>query len=236
MPLYSCVDAVYDVTRLESPHARKELQRPCFDACCLFLLLLPMVEADLRRPWLSTVLATGASVDFVFGVSAVRISKTGARTIGRPADATNAYVRLDRTISHPNDEPEQSCKVPHKLGLSKHLFVSLISSRKRRASHLDALEATGLTLGVRWFSRKRSNHGRRFSIYCGRTGSYWIRRERKNFRANDQAQDAPPRSLSRCRGSSPPCSLRTKQGESGRRSFTRSRAMSFPREGRRRAN
>ena len=128
-----------------------------------------MLEADLSREWSKTLLATDASSVFGFGVSAAHVTTETARTMGRLADSTGAYVRLDRTHAHPDDEPERPRKgTPHKLGLSKHSFVSGISARKRHAAHSGALEATGLSMGVRWFLRKRTNHNKRLVILLTR--------------------------------------------------------------------
>ena len=164
-PLYSCFDTVYDFTRLEGPDVARNLPESCMHECLLFTCLLPMLEADLRRDWSTTLLATDASVNFGFGVSAAHISTAEARTIGWLADSTGAYVRLDRSVPHPDDEAERPRKgIAHHLGLSKHSFTSIISSRKRHKAHSGALEATGLSMGVRWFLRKRSNHCKRLPI------------------------------------------------------------------------
>ena len=49
-------------------------------------------------------------------------------------------------------------------GVSKHSFVSEISVRKRHVSQSGALEATGLSMGSRWYLRERSNHKKRLTV------------------------------------------------------------------------
>ena len=130
----------------------------CIAECLLFIALMPMLEADMQREWSETLLASDASVNFGFGVLAAQVSVDTARAVGRLADATGAYVRLNRDCPNPDDEPERPRRgIPHELGFSKHSFVSVISARKKHAAHSGALEATGLSMGVRWFLRKRSN-------------------------------------------------------------------------------
>ena len=89
----------------------------------------------MSREWSETLLATDASSVFGFGVSAAHVTTDTAQAVGRLADSTGAYVRLDRTFAHPDDEPERPRKgMPHKLGLSKHSFVSVISARTTRGA------------------------------------------------------------------------------------------------------
>ena len=73
-----------------------------------------------------------------------------------------AYMRLDPSEHHPENENERPRKgVAYRMGLSKHPSVSVISSKKKHVAHSGALEATGLSLGVKGFSRKQANHNKR---------------------------------------------------------------------------
>ena len=130
-----------------------------------YLLLAPVLEADLRRPWLPTLVSCDASSVFGFGVAVADVNESTARSVGRFADIAGSYVRVNRTNPHPNDEPEKPRTGTRcELGLSKHNFRPVLAQRAKYKAHSGALEATGVTLAVRWILRDRRRHGKRVAM------------------------------------------------------------------------
>jgi hypothetical protein len=161
-PLYSCFHSVYDFARIPDDSTPSHL--PGCAACELltFLLLAPLLEADLRRPWLGTLVATDASSVFGFGVAVADVSPDAARRVGRFADIAGSYVRVDRTNPHPNDEAERPrVGTRQELGLSKHHFRPVLAKEAKFKAHSGALEATGVSLGIKWVLRDRRRHSTR---------------------------------------------------------------------------
>ena len=66
-PLYSCFLAVYDFARRSNSDVAQSLPTSCACELLTFLLLAPVLEADLRRPWLSNIVACDASSVYGFG-------------------------------------------------------------------------------------------------------------------------------------------------------------------------
>ena len=164
-PLYSCFNVVYDFTRMGDTGAAASLSRPAACELLTFLLLTPVLEADLRRPWTGSLVATDASSVFGFGVAVAEVSEDDARRIGRFADIAGSYVRVDRSIPHPNDEDERPrIGVRQDLGLSKHHFRPVLAQKAKFKAHSGALEATGVSLGIRWLLRDRHRHSRRVAM------------------------------------------------------------------------
>ena len=130
-----------------------------------FLLLAPVLEADLRRPWLTTIVACDASSVFGFGVAVADVTAEDARMVGRFADTAGSYVRVDRSVPHPNDEDERlRVGTRPELGLSKHHFRPVIAQRATFKAHSGALEATGVSLAIKWVLRDKRRHGKRVTV------------------------------------------------------------------------
>ena len=130
-----------------------------------FVSLLPLLEADLQRPWQQCLLATDASVDYGFGVSVAAVSPKLVRELGQAAAAPGHLVRLARGQRHPDDEQERPRKgTVHALSLSKWDFKTVISCKRLFDSHSGGLEAHGVALGLRWLLRCVGRHGRRTTV------------------------------------------------------------------------
>ena len=154
-PIYSCFDTVYEFARLEPQDDKISLPNIAGSELLVFAVLSPLLEADLTRPWLDSILACDASSVFGFGLAVAPTTPDRARDIARFADITGAFVRVYRTIPHPHDEDERPRRgVRCELGLSKHNFKPVISSRARYKAHSGALEATGLSMTIRWVMRR----------------------------------------------------------------------------------
>ena len=130
-----------------------------------FVSLLPLLEADLQRPWQTCLVATDAAVDYGFGVSVADVPEQVVRELGRVAAAHVHLVRLGRRHAHPDDEAKRPRKgIVHDVGLSKWDFRTVISSRRQFDAHSGGLEAHGVALGLRWLLRSVACHGRRTSF------------------------------------------------------------------------
>jgi len=127
----------------------------------LFIFLAPCLEADLARPWLGEVLATDASSEFGFGLSAMRCSPHMARSIGRLAAQPGTYVVLDNDDG--SEVPLPKAGKPHRLGIPMSKFRTKLSLRKQYQAHSGALEAAGVSIMLRWLLRSPCKHSRRIA-------------------------------------------------------------------------
>ena len=121
--------------------------------------------------------------------------RTEFREVARLADISGAYVRVYRSVPHVHGEDErprrgQRCE----LGLSKHDFIPVISSRAKYKAHSGSLEATGLSLTVRWVLRDLRRHSKRLVVLVdaqavlgaaarGRSSAKTIKREIRRYGA-----------------------------------------------------
>ena len=173
-------DEIYEITKANGS-VRNEVPPAVVRELVHFVSLLPLLEADLMRPWQKCLLATDASIDFGFGVSIADAPEHVVRELARVAAAPGHYVRLERLgdhrlrlpvthpggelRGHPDDEPERPRKgIGHVIGLSKWDFKSVISTRRRFDAHSGALEAHGVALGLRWLLRSTTRHARRTTV------------------------------------------------------------------------
>ena len=130
------------------------------DELATFCGLIPLLEVDLRRPWQDVLLATDASVDFGFGVSAANLSPSCVRKVGRVAERPSHMIRLTRD-GGADDEPERPRKrTGVTLPLSKSAFATVISAPRTYAGHSSHLEAHGTVLGLKWLLRSTRRHGK----------------------------------------------------------------------------
>ena len=179
-PSLGAFDEIYGITKANGS-ARQEIPSGVVQELVHFVSLLPLLEADLMRPWQKCILATDASIDFGFGVSIADAPSHVVRELARVAAAPGHYVRLERLGTerarlpvahpdrglreHPDDEPERPRKgIGHVIGLSKWDFRSVISARRQFDAHSGALEAHGVSLGLRWLLRSTGRHARRTTI------------------------------------------------------------------------
>ena len=130
-PAYSVLDTVYPFTRIEPSDVKTRQPVEAGAELLMFTALAPLLEADLTRPWFDSFLACAASsVGFWLAVAETFSEKV--REVARFADITGAFVRVDRSCPHPHDEAERPPRgVRCELGLSKHNFKPVMSSRAR---------------------------------------------------------------------------------------------------------
>ena len=131
------------------------------DEAALFVALTPLLEADLSRPWQTTLVATDASVAYGFGVSEAHADPDLVREIGRFGEQPGRLIRLHRD-GGVSDEPERFRKhTALTIPLSKAAFRTVISSKRRWAAHSSTLETCGVVLGLRWLLRSTARHAKR---------------------------------------------------------------------------
>ena len=233
-PMLSCFAEVYHHTRLEGQHSERALTPRSVAELLAFVTLLPLCEADLQRPWSDLIGATDASVDFGFGACVADCSPDRSRELGRLAERRGDYVRLDRLLAgeDSDDEPERPrIGKPHRLGLPKRAFRTVLTCRKGYDGHAGALETSALVLFVKWLLRSTKRHAKRTVVLVdakalvgaatkGRTSAVTTQREIRQLAAltlagdlhmryvyvpsEDNPADAPSRgrpSRARCRAS-----------------------------------
>ena len=163
-PSLSVFDSIYEITKGGGAE-RTEVPRAVVRELAHFVALLPLLEADLQRPWQRCLVATDASVNYGFGVSVADVSQEVVRNLGRVAAAPGHLVRLARGGGHPDDEDERPrTGVVHNVGLTKWDFRSVISCKRHFDAHSGGLEAHGVGLGLRWLLRSATRHGRRTTL------------------------------------------------------------------------
>ena len=134
--------------------------RPCrrklFPARCV------LSYSSSWREWQDCIVASDASSVFGFGVSVANCSMSTSRDIAGRCAMPSTYLRLDRSIPHPDEEPERPrAGVPCKVPLGRGRFRTVIASRAKHVAHSGSLETTAVVLALRWLLRKASRHSRR---------------------------------------------------------------------------
>ncbi len=202
-PMLSSFAEIYGRTTLPGLHSETPLSRRDLAELMAFVCLLPLCEADLSRPWSDLLGATDASVDFGFGACVAQCSPDRSRELGRLAERRGDYVRLDRLADgeDSDDEPERTrIGKPHRLGIPKRAFRTVISARKNYDGHAGALETSALVLFVKWLLRSTKRHAKRTVVLVdakaivgaatkGRTSAVSIQREIRQLSALTLAGD-----------------------------------------------
>jgi len=161
-PLYSLFLTVYDFMRADPQHVPRSLPRPCRAELLAALMLSPWTEADLSRPWASTLLATDASPSYGFGLSSRTVSPHEARSVGRQACDADAFVRFDLTAADEPEKPRQGTEF--RLPFTMGSFRTVLSARTRFGGHSGHLEATGVNLAAKYIARRPCLHRARIPL------------------------------------------------------------------------
>ena len=147
-PTLSSFHSVYEFTGPLTAD-REPLSLGVMSELGTFLALSPLIEADMRRPWQSVLVATDASQSYGYRVSMAPMEPGVVRTIGRVGERPNQFVRLERDMG-PSDEPEKPRKgVAFTVPLAKSAFRTVVMSRARFKAHSSTLETGGVALGLR---------------------------------------------------------------------------------------
>ena len=159
-PLFACLHSIYAFVRADKPKTLRPLDTEHLAEVLLVLSLAPLWEADLTRSWLPGIAASDASQDFGFGVCFTPTSPAYARAVGTLATKGDIFVRLER--GEEGDEPERIRKgTPHRLGLRKSAFSTVVCARAQHHAHSGTLEAGAITLLLKWLLRAPARHATR---------------------------------------------------------------------------
>ena len=186
--MFAALDTVYAFARQVPAGQAQTLPESAHAELLLTLSLAPFWEADLTRPWLPLITATDAAPEFGFGVCYAPCSEDKARSLGRLAAKGGDYVRLNRDGDSEDEEERPRLGTPHKLGLSKSDFTTVVSARAQYQAHSGALETTAVVLLLRWLLRSPGKHAHRVVALVdaqavlgaaakGRTSALTIKRE-----------------------------------------------------------
>ena len=162
--MFSILDTLYAFQRRTPEHITQRLEASHLREALISLLLAPLWEADLTRPWLAKLLATDASTSFGFGASALPCSPATARDVGRLTEKRGDYVRFDRAGDDEDEAERDRIGTPHRLSITKKQFTTLFSVKATKAASPGELEAFGLVMTARWVARSQANHGHRVVV------------------------------------------------------------------------
>ena len=118
-----------------------------------FVGLMPLLAVDHTMPWQDLLVATDASPAYGFGVSVAPCSPELHRENSRCATRHGTHVRLDKGVDH-HISMERERPGQERLPISKSAFAAVISALAKFAAHSGALEATGVSLALRWLLRQ----------------------------------------------------------------------------------
>ncbi|CAE8741020.1 unnamed protein product, partial [Polarella glacialis] len=222
-PLFAILDEVYGFARLDNPNQERAIPDVPLSELMLVLALASFWQADLTREWLPEITACDASPQFGFGVCFAPCSIEMAKAVGRLAEKRGDYVRLDRD-EFDTEAEKPRLGVPHRRGLKKSSFHTVVSARKQYNAHSGALEATGVLHLIRWLLRSPRKHNHRVvalvdakavlgAVAKGRSSANTLKREVRRVAAltlagnflmryvyvpsEDNPADAPSRGLKR---------------------------------------
>ena len=160
-PVFATLHVVYELSRVATT-VRAVLPAEARAELWLFCALLTWVVGDLARPWQRHLVASDASPSYGFGVSATVAPPGVIQEIARSAARPATFVRLDRDLTDPSEEPNKPrLGTGVKIPLRKSAFRSVLSSRAKHQAHAGTLEAEAVTLALRWVLRSTERHGRR---------------------------------------------------------------------------
>ena len=158
-PTLAALDEIYNFNRLASPSISRALPSAVAAELAISLLLLPLVQVNMRRPWCQILGATDASTEYGFGACTAQVTEAQARQLGRWASKGDCFVRL-----LPDDsstcikEPRGILRCVH---LRKRDFTTSLSAPFQFKSHINSLEADALLLYVKWLTRTPRHFARR---------------------------------------------------------------------------
>ena len=162
--LFSALDVVYDFVRDPDDHVPRVLPPAVRSELLVALLLAPLMEADLTRPWLPLLAATDASDAFGFGACVSPVSPVEARRVGRLGEKRGDFVRLRRDGGPTDEAARPRLGTPHTLRLAKSDFRTVLSVRAKEQAHSGLLEATGLVMTVDWLLRSVARRSHRVAV------------------------------------------------------------------------
>jgi len=161
-PLYSCLLSVYAFAKQAPGHQPTEIPGAVLKELLLVVVLSPLWEADLSRPWATELLASDASTSFGYGVSSVRISPQRMRRIARDCAGRDSMATLQLGPGEDAGPPRVFRAVD--LGIAKRRFKHVISTPHKYEAHPATHECNAVVLALKWFARRASRHAKRVVI------------------------------------------------------------------------
>jgi hypothetical protein len=156
-PLLSLLCEVYVFQRQLPDNVPVVLPKGVKTELRLFACLAAYTEVDLTRCWDENLYASDASPAYGFGLSAARLGQTAVQRLAAKAQRTGCCVRMhgEEGIELPRSGAEL------RLPISRTSFRTLLSIKAGRVAHSGEMEATGVTLMLRWITRSVERHNRR---------------------------------------------------------------------------
>ena len=161
---FSVFDEVYVFARLEPGKVIVEVPEAVITELIVFVLLSPLLVANLTRKFDPLLVATDASSSFGFGASACRLTADECEEFRSFSDKRGDYVRLERGGCDDDEQERPRVGLPRRLRIKKHHFTDLYSIKARVAEHAGVLEARGMLLLIRWWLRSVDRHSKRVLI------------------------------------------------------------------------
>ena len=155
----SIFDRVYVFARRPEEKLPIDVPIDVMDELIIFVMLSPLLVADLTREFHPLLAATDASPSYGFGASVCPITSHEAVQLGTYSDKRGDFIRLRRDGGEDDEGEKPRIGVPRELRIHKRHFVDIFSIRAKLVEHAGVLEARGLLLLLRWWLRSVQRHG-----------------------------------------------------------------------------
>ena len=157
-PLFSVFNTVYEFVLQEPATTCVKLPECVCSEIAVATFLMPLLGADLSRPFLPRLTASDAAPEYGFGLAYLDCDAACAAHVGSLAERRGDFVKF---YLEPGEEAgKDRLGTPHRLPFRKRSFKVAVSARAKWQAHSGALEAHGLQLALKWLLRtpKRFHH------------------------------------------------------------------------------
>jgi len=156
---YSCFLKVYEAARREPMGEQHPVTRAVLDELLTFLLLVPLLPANLERPFAPFVGATDAAPEFGFGVCAHPADDDLLTELSCLSETRGDYV----TCQLGTETVVERTRKGHATQLPFPMddFRTILSIKAARVEHSGKLEAQACLLYVQWVLRAARRFGTR---------------------------------------------------------------------------
>jgi len=158
-PLYSALHVTYAFIREIPEDVGQLLWPPVFSELFHSIAMVPMLHADLCRPWHPTTMTADASPSFGFGINYARAPPDVVRSAARLAPRRAHHFPLKRQHGDPVEVPRHGrC---HRSDLRMRDLKVAMCAKSSKKEHSGAMEAHGALLAVTHVVRRRVAHNHR---------------------------------------------------------------------------
>ena len=141
--MFAVFDEIYEFVRREPQDTPQLIPDSVAHELLVFMLLAPLLVADLTRQFFPALAACDAAPEYGFGVSVCTITDEEAQTLGTYAEKRGDYVRFQRT-GDDDEEPQKPRQgVPRELRIRQCHFHDVFSLKARTVEHSGVMEARG---------------------------------------------------------------------------------------------